>query len=116
MTTISSRSSTWSFSSSFPPLSLSLPPLPPRQIYREEREANNAAFEEKQKERLKQVKLRLVLDCRWDDAVSIKQPSSPPVWTPAFLVIQVRSATLLCLLLTLLSSAGASLGLVGNGE
>lgn len=69
-------------------LSYSSPSFLP-QIYREEREVNNAAFEEKQKERLKQVKLRLVLDCRWDDAVSIKQPSTPPVWTPAFLVIQV---------------------------
>lgn len=65
------------------------------EIYREEREINGAVFEERRRERLKQVKLRLVLDCLWDSAVNIKHvPSvgSPAVWVPAFLVVQVRQS------------------------
>ena len=83
------------------------------QVYAEEREANRGVFEEKRKERLKQVgyytheksrtlfsdtmqaKLRLVLDCQWDGAVSIKSSSTSAgsavrVWEPSFLVVQVN--------------------------
>jgi len=68
------------------------------EVYRNEREENRRLSAERQRERLKRVKLRLVLDCQWDGSVKIKQPremSSRPgdvvgVWNSAFLVVQGR--------------------------